>query len=310
MTSQEEVTNAYELLGIHRASLAHYLRQKALLGILTFPHIIHGINDSRSNIRRIKNDLRQLGKEVDNHLNDEEISVSKIFTDGDILIRFLIERTGIIAPFMIFIVYLFSKMLFGNDISTNKSTSLATATPTPMILQLIEDVSLLPDDIILKQPTSIPTIAKPQPTEAPHRIEVNAPLSTPSFSNVADRPKKTQSTPSTAPSPQIVLSHEVLLTPTPIPTVSPSKPPIDLELVDIALNDESSFLLPQEFDIKLRNVGHQAIFIKQVLFVIQDFKPIPPLPLPPFPGGPVPVQSKYSVIIWPAHPPYLLSGPI
>jgi hypothetical protein len=69
--SKEEVNNLLDELRIHRANLALYRRQMALLGSAhVTPAVIHGIAEALQNIQRIKQILRGWDVAVDDHYDD------------------------------------------------------------------------------------------------------------------------------------------------------------------------------------------------------------------------------------------------
>jgi hypothetical protein len=73
MPSQEDIANQQELLAAHRRTLAEYLKQQALISELyTPPSIVHGIDDARADIRRVKDILRGWSVPVEDHPDDEE----------------------------------------------------------------------------------------------------------------------------------------------------------------------------------------------------------------------------------------------
>jgi serine/threonine protein kinase len=73
--SQEDIDNEQERLASHRRTLAHYLKQQALLGTAhTPPGVAHGIYESRQAIQRIKAVLRSWNVAVDDIPNDEEFA--------------------------------------------------------------------------------------------------------------------------------------------------------------------------------------------------------------------------------------------
>jgi nucleoside phosphorylase len=73
MSHQDEIAQQLKLLGIHRSTLAHYLNQRGILGEAFAPPVVaHGINEARTQIRRIKAALRSWGVAVEDQLNDEE----------------------------------------------------------------------------------------------------------------------------------------------------------------------------------------------------------------------------------------------
>jgi len=71
MPDQTDITEQLELLDIQRRTLAHYLRQEAMLGSAhTPPGLSHGITTARSEIQRLKAVLRHWGVAVEDHPND------------------------------------------------------------------------------------------------------------------------------------------------------------------------------------------------------------------------------------------------
>jgi hypothetical protein len=72
MSSQEDIDLQYELLAIHRRTLASYLKQRAALGgNFTPPGVDQGIYEAREHIRRVKGILRTWDEEVEDHPDDE-----------------------------------------------------------------------------------------------------------------------------------------------------------------------------------------------------------------------------------------------
>src|SRR5262245_56133903 len=72
MPNQEDINTQYELLAIHRRTLASYLKQRAALsGSFTPPGVDNGIYEAREQIRRVKDILRDWGQVVDDHPDDE-----------------------------------------------------------------------------------------------------------------------------------------------------------------------------------------------------------------------------------------------
>jgi hypothetical protein len=72
MPSQEDIAGQQELLAAYRRTLAHLLKQQALITeALTPPTIAHGIDEARANIRRIKRTLREWGAPPDDLPDDE-----------------------------------------------------------------------------------------------------------------------------------------------------------------------------------------------------------------------------------------------
>jgi nucleoside phosphorylase len=72
MPSQEEITHQLKLLGIHRKTLKHYIEQQVTLGNFTPPYVTHGIDETRTQIRRIKSILRGWNVVVEDGIQDEE----------------------------------------------------------------------------------------------------------------------------------------------------------------------------------------------------------------------------------------------
>jgi hypothetical protein len=74
MSDQEAIQSQLEILAAHRRTLAHYLRQEALVGSAhAKPEISHGVSEARDQIRRIKTILRGWGIAVED-LPDDEIA--------------------------------------------------------------------------------------------------------------------------------------------------------------------------------------------------------------------------------------------
>jgi len=79
MATEEEVQEQKGLLETYRRTLQIYLRQQARLGEAHLPPgTIHGIDEARDLIRRIKEVLRQWGKDIEDHPDDEE-QTSEVF---------------------------------------------------------------------------------------------------------------------------------------------------------------------------------------------------------------------------------------
>jgi nucleoside phosphorylase len=76
MPSQEEIAHQLKLLGIHRKTLKHYIEQQAILGNFTPPYITHGIDETRTQIRRIKSILHGWGAPVADLPDDDEQSTA------------------------------------------------------------------------------------------------------------------------------------------------------------------------------------------------------------------------------------------
>jgi hypothetical protein len=69
----EELQNQLQLLATHRKTLAHLLHQRAIHGAAYVPpSILHGIDDARTQIRRIKQVLRDGGMTVADQPDDDE----------------------------------------------------------------------------------------------------------------------------------------------------------------------------------------------------------------------------------------------
>jgi nucleoside phosphorylase len=79
MASQQDIDHQVNLLAIHRRNLAHYIKQRGLLGeAFAPPMVINGIISERDNIRRIKGILRGWGQQVDDHADDEEAPIAAV----------------------------------------------------------------------------------------------------------------------------------------------------------------------------------------------------------------------------------------
>jgi hypothetical protein len=73
MLSPEEIEEQLQLLATHRRTLAIYLQQQAQLGqVYSPPSLIHGIDEARSQIQRIKDSLRTAGVDVPYDPDDED----------------------------------------------------------------------------------------------------------------------------------------------------------------------------------------------------------------------------------------------
>lgn len=74
MPSAEDIASQEKLLATHRRTLAHYLRQLALSGeARVSPEVVHGIQETRQNIWRIKEILHAWGIYVEDLPDDEPI---------------------------------------------------------------------------------------------------------------------------------------------------------------------------------------------------------------------------------------------
>jgi hypothetical protein len=74
----EDIFQQRKLLEFHRKTLAVYIEQRAKKGMETEPATFHGIDEARSNIRRVKDILHAWGETVADHPDDEpEISPGK-----------------------------------------------------------------------------------------------------------------------------------------------------------------------------------------------------------------------------------------
>jgi biotin operon repressor len=72
--SPDDIADQQEILAAHRATLAEFLKQQALLGVAYAPPgIANGIRLSRDAIKQIKATLREWGVEVENHPDDEAL---------------------------------------------------------------------------------------------------------------------------------------------------------------------------------------------------------------------------------------------
>jgi DNA-binding NtrC family response regulator len=72
ISTTEEIAELQQLLSIHRKNLYHYLSQEAIQGSSSVGLVVmHGINEARANIKKIKDFLRTNGITVKDHLYDE-----------------------------------------------------------------------------------------------------------------------------------------------------------------------------------------------------------------------------------------------
>lgn len=77
MPTQDDIANQQQLLAAHRARLAHYLRQRALLGMAYEPPgVAAGIAEARPAIQRCKVTLRNWGIAVEDYPDDDERAVA------------------------------------------------------------------------------------------------------------------------------------------------------------------------------------------------------------------------------------------
>lgn len=82
MPSQDEIFEQQELLQVYRRTLAHYLKQQAILGTAYVPPVtVHGINEAREAIQRIKAVLKSWGGVVENHPDDSSPTI--VISDPD-----------------------------------------------------------------------------------------------------------------------------------------------------------------------------------------------------------------------------------
>jgi uncharacterized protein YjbI with pentapeptide repeats len=89
MPGLEEVNQQCNLLLTHRRTLAHYLYQKAQLGVGYIPPVIdNGIRESREAIQRIKRILKSWDIAVEDHPDDDFHS----FTNAELSIKFQERR--------------------------------------------------------------------------------------------------------------------------------------------------------------------------------------------------------------------------
>lgn len=84
MTSHEDIEQQQRLLVAHRATLAVYLERLARQGLAhVAPEVIHGIHEARLHIRHIKAMLRDWNITVEDHPDDEALSLqNNDFRDG------------------------------------------------------------------------------------------------------------------------------------------------------------------------------------------------------------------------------------
>ena len=79
MLSPEEIAEQQQLLATYRRTLAIYLKQQAMIGrAYSPPALINGIEETRSNIRRIKRTLNAAGVVVPDDPDDESTTSSLV----------------------------------------------------------------------------------------------------------------------------------------------------------------------------------------------------------------------------------------
>src|SRR5215217_4753713 len=79
MPSQEDIAGQQRLLQLYRRTLQIYLEQQAKFGeVFVPPHLIHGIDDARAHIQRIKSNLRAWEIPFEDHPDDQATSDKSI----------------------------------------------------------------------------------------------------------------------------------------------------------------------------------------------------------------------------------------
>jgi pSer/pThr/pTyr-binding forkhead associated (FHA) protein len=92
MPSLEEIEELKRRLQVLRRTLAHYLYQKAQLSTAFMPpSVVHGILETRTDIKRVKSILKDWGFEVERHPDDEEDSNIDLISEKDKFIEAYIE---------------------------------------------------------------------------------------------------------------------------------------------------------------------------------------------------------------------------
>src|SRR5918912_1350174 len=83
MTDHVDIDHLQELLGTHRRTLLHLLKQVAAHGGMAFapPHVWNSIYETREQIRKIKETLRAKGLAVPDQLGDEPLQATRL--DGN-----------------------------------------------------------------------------------------------------------------------------------------------------------------------------------------------------------------------------------
>ncbi len=72
--TDDDIRDQKQLLSAYRRTLAHHLEQRAIHGTAYVPpSVIYGIEEARTQIRRIKRVLRDQGIAVNDHPDDEEV---------------------------------------------------------------------------------------------------------------------------------------------------------------------------------------------------------------------------------------------
>ncbi|MBC8164224.1 MAG: hypothetical protein H7Z42_23695 [Roseiflexaceae bacterium] len=83
MPSRDDLKHQQTLLTTYRRTLAIQLNQRAALGSAHAPPgLIHGIDEARTNIARIKGLLRSWGADVSDQPDDEEAISTSVMTIG------------------------------------------------------------------------------------------------------------------------------------------------------------------------------------------------------------------------------------
>jgi hypothetical protein len=107
MINKEEIAQQERLLEIHRRTIAHYLKQRALLGVaFAPPAIAHGIHEACEEISHIKTFLISQGVSVTDHVNDTP--PSEVLSPGELqyIIRAVYENMRWLNnTFLIFYIF-------------------------------------------------------------------------------------------------------------------------------------------------------------------------------------------------------------
>jgi len=120
----ERIARLQDLLSTHRQRLSLLSRQKAALGVQTDPHIQMDIDWARSEIKRIKQELRELGESVEDWYDDDSDQRSDDTTGPD-EICFLLDKEYIEKTSAVYVAPPIGAIRFGRG----GARSPAQATP-------------------------------------------------------------------------------------------------------------------------------------------------------------------------------------
>jgi hypothetical protein len=177
---QEAIEDQKQLLAAYRRTLAQYLKQQAMIGLVHIqPGVAQGIREARSNIRRIKAILRGWETEVEDYPDDEEPlddiapqpTISHVrgapTRPGRQSIATIVGILGLIAV----IVFLFLRSVTSDWINsrpqatTITASTASTSAPTPIVASDTSQNKATPT-VQLTQPPNPIALPSPQPTIA------------------------------------------------------------------------------------------------------------------------------------------------